>query len=1074
MNLKIITSILFFNLVLLFVANGQWVQTGGPQGIGDNASIEKVGNNIWAGCKTGIYISYNEGASWQKSSIINNDFCLRIKSFNDTVIVLYLTYDSATELHNLCTILSTDFGITWTSPTIIETTYNTDLQSSTIWRSGSTLVVKGEWDFYYSNDLGLTWTLLTNISGSSMSFYQAENNTLILSLPFGGSMNKGFYYSNNGIQNWTVIDTTQHNLQYALLKDAVFYIIVNNISVSQFNILKSIDFGATWDTVYTVPSGDYFYALYIFEGNIYAVTSTGYKVSYDNCITWGPSVFPFNFALSRTIALSNGDYLSHDYNYIKRYVTSQNTFIPTETGLHAELTSCLEAHNGVLYTSTQKRAFKSNDAGMTWSPLNNPSESVACFLFRGDTIICLYYSNPYLISRSFDNGLTWDSIQTPFLSRTSIEEINGRLFVGGPNPKYSDDWGLTWNSLIIQVQNVPGTCPTVGGILNEVFFFHEDTTLFGVTGDGLVAKLNNQSQTWDYVYCFWSTGANNTNKLYQLDNFLVIGGRTSLYYSSDQINWNTASMNGLPQISAFQISVPSDIVSINGTWFGTLDNLGVFYSNDQGNNWQPIQVGDAPFYAQGGLTVLNNVLYAGSYYSSIWKRSGALEFINGNVYFDSNSNGVKDVSETNLNQIIVKTTPSPINSTTNVFGNYSLLTDAIGDTLSIVMPSAFCSSNPNYYITNGAASNQNFGIQVEPNIHDLSVDMTNINVFRPGFQTEIIVTVKNNGSVAQTGQVALILDSVEQFLSATPIPNLVSGDTLIWTTNTLDFLETQFISVITKTDVTATLSDTVHCFATVSPILNDTFPDDNTTEMHEIIVGSYDPNDKTCSFGNYFTPDQLANNEELQYVIRFQNTGNFQADFVHIKDTLSNYFDLSTFRIISSSHLLYFTLSGAGIVDFYFDNIFLPPSSLDELNSHGYVKYGVRCKESVVLGNAMVNTAYIYFDFNTAIITNTTTTLVAYPVIFVTQIPANFIQYNTILVYPNPAINELNIDLRGINKVDMQLLVFDVTGNAVKNEKMSNTALNNINISNLSSGIYFGNVLSNHQKIGSFKFVVSK
>lgn len=171
---------------------------------------------------------------------------------------------------------------------------------------------------------------------------------------------------------------------------------------------------------------------------------------------------------------------------------------------------------------------------------------------------------------------------------------------------------------------------------------------------------------------------------------------------------------------------------------------------------------------------------------------------------------------------------------------------------------------------------------------------------------------------------------------------------------------------------------------------------------------------------------------------------------------------------------MYFTLSGTGIVDFYFDNIFLPPMSLDELGSQGYVKYGIKCKETVVLGNALVNTAYIYFDFNTAIITNTATTIVAYPVIFVTQMPTNLIQYNTILVFPNPVISELNIDLRGITYDDMQLLVFDVTGKNVKNEKMTNTALNKIDISNLSNGIYYGNVFGNDQKIGSFKFIVNK
>lgn len=555
-----------------------------------------------------------------------------------------------------------------------------------------------------------------------------------------------------------------------------------------------------------------------------------------------------------------------------------------------------------------------------------------------------------------------------------------------------------------------------------------------------------------------------------------MSGRPGVFVSNDMGNtWTVPSLNGLPiDQSTLNSIVPKNLVSINGVWFGILGRDGVFLSYDHGNNWQQLQTGVQPFFAKGGLTVLNNVLYSGNYYNSVWRRNGTFELISGNVYYDFNSNGIKDTGENGMQNIIVKTATNNIATTTDSIGNYIIVTDAIGDTLSVVPPTNYCTSNPTYYLTNGASSNQNFGIQTTPNIYNLLVDITNTNVFRPGFQTEIIVTVKNNGSVAQTGQVALILDSVEQFLSATPSPNFVSGDTLLWTTNTLDFLETQFISVITKTDVNATLSDTVHCFASVSPVLNDTVPSDNHAELHEIIVGSYDPNDKTCAYGAYFTPDQLANHEELQYIIRFQNTGNFQADFVHIKDTLSNYFDLSTFRVISSSHLMYFTLSNTGIVDFYFDNIYLPPSSSDELNSHGFVKYGVRCKEAVELGNALVNTAYIYFDFNAPIITNTTTTLVAYPVIFVTQLPVNIIQANVILVYPNPAINELNIDLRGITNNNLNLLVYDVTGQVVQSENLSNTTSNKIDIGKLPSGIYFGYVMSNQQKIGNFKFIVSK
>ena len=55
-------------------------------------------------------------------------------------------------------------------------------------------------------------------------------------------------------------------------------------------------------------------------------------------------------------------------------------------------------------------------------------------------------------------------------------------------------------------------------------------------------------------------------------------------------------------------------------------------------------------------------------------------------------------------------------------------------------------------------------------------------------------------------------------------------------------------------------------------------------------------------------------------------------------------------------------------------------------------------------------------------------------------------------VYPNPATNEIKIDLSSFNRAELQINIFDITGKVVSVNKMQN---NKIDISNLKSGVYF-------------------
>ena len=239
-----------------------------------------------------------------------------------------------------------------------------------------------------------------------------------------------------------------------------------------------------------------------------------------------------------------------------------------------------------------------------------------------------------------------------------------------------------------------------------------------------------------------------------------------------------------------------------------------------------------------------------------------------------------------------------------------------------------------------------------------------------------------------------------------------------------------FISILVNTDISLSVGDSLLCQAWVLPVANDITPNNNQSLLNEAIFASYDPNDKNCSWGTQINTTQVQDGEEFIYTIRFQNTGNFPTSFVFIEDTLDYHFDISTFHVISTSHPMNYELSGQGNLKFTFNPLNLPPVSINEAESHGFVKYGIRCKQPTEVGAGITNTAYIYFDFNSPIITNTTSTQVvlpeettlAIPHILEGDIPIGWI------IYPNPAQTILHIDFDENAAIEGNILLMDYTG----------------------------------------------
>jgi hypothetical protein len=99
------------------------------------------------------------------------------------------------------------------------------------------------------------------------------------------------------------------------------------------------------------------------------------------------------------------------------------------------------------------------------------------------------------------------------------------------------------------------------------------------------------------------------------------------------------------------------------------------------------------------------------------------------------------------------------------------------------------------------------------------------------------------------------------------------------------------------------------------------------------VTAAYDPNDKQ-GFPMGFGPDhRIEDNTDLDYFIRFQNTGNDTAFTVVLRDDLSPFLDITTLRPGASSHPYTLDIVSGRTLKFTFDNILLPDSTTNEAAS---------------------------------------------------------------------------------------------------------------------------------------------
>jgi uncharacterized repeat protein (TIGR01451 family) len=222
------------------------------------------------------------------------------------------------------------------------------------------------------------------------------------------------------------------------------------------------------------------------------------------------------------------------------------------------------------------------------------------------------------------------------------------------------------------------------------------------------------------------------------------------------------------------------------------------------------------------------------------------------------------------------------------------------------------------------------------------------------------------------------------------------------------------------------------------------------------IVGSFDPNDKTVSPVGVGTNGYISATEtDLTYLIRFQNTGNGPAINIVVKDTLSPNVDINSFEMLSSSHNYNIDILPGNILRWKFTNIMLADSGSNEPASHGYIQYRIKRTNNNTPGTQIKNTAYIYFDFNAPVVTNTAINTIE----TVTGIIPQASNTNGWNVYPNPSTGALYIVNSSSVKEASQVQVLNSIGQTVLEETITSN-YKNIDLSKLINGVYFVKITS--------------
>ena|GEM_PF-4445834 len=420
----------------------------------------------------------------------------------------------------------------------------------------------------------------------------------------------------------------------------------------------------------------------------------------------------------------------------------------------------------------------------------------------------------------------------------------------------------------------------------------------------------------------------------------------------------------------------------------------------------------------------------------------AYPYVVGICYVDLNANGLMDSGEPPLKNIFVQPGHCHDPLITCVNGYYYAHLCSTDDTLEVLKPdwAVHYTVSPSYHYVWQDSGYVNFGF-IPDAVSDIQIKGISTGpVAIAGKESSLHVSYRNIGDTVTNTNLSVTIDSRLIFISASPAPSQINSNTFTWNLDTLTPLESGIVHI--RYSVPSSLNSGTLLFydASINSGSGDINPSDNNLSFSEQLMDSITPITKEVLPAGSLSLAEVQSSPVLKYTIRFQNTDTVTIANIRVTDSLSAYFMRQNFELLTASHLCQYQLDPSGLVTFTLSDIMLPDSEADEYGSYGHISYSVSLRNDLFVNDSILNRADVFYDFNEALATNTTVTIIDDP----TSIEIKTDAKN--LIFPNPATDNINLNISGYYFFE----IFDVTGAQIKSGHTSGK----IQISDVSPGLY--------------------
>lgn len=354
----------------------------------------------------------------------------------------------------------------------------------------------------------------------------------------------------------------------------------------------------------------------------------------------------------------------------------------------------------------------------------------------------------------------------------------------------------------------------------------------------------------------------------------------------------------------------------------------------------------------------------------------------GNLFYDYNQDGIKNGLDYGMNLVKVKSTPTQQFAFTNIQGNFRFNFDPSLPGNYILLPELESSAWTYSIGGNGYPINVNgpilnadtldFGVFPLTEVDSFSVDLSG-GFPRCNSIVNYYVGVRNLGTTNSLIQLDLDLSPSLTFVNASILPDSILGTHYYWHFDSINCFGLRNFNIQVEFPDFSFQGNVLSSLLNLKAIHNDTVSFTKTDTLLQTVVCAYDPNDKVGFPIGEGSEGYISQNQEyLEYLVRFQNTGNDTAINITIHDFIDTNLIFPEVEILAASHDLNVEINGSNEIRFVFNNILLPDSATNSNGSKGFVKYRIPIHGNLFYGTKIKNTAYIYFDYNPAIATNST------------------------------------------------------------------------------------------------------